>query len=149
MYFEFTYETLRYLQNEVKEKVKGTCNLIGVDKSGQVKYSCEFDSKGNDLINVKILEEYEFDGKKVNITEINLLAESFITNLQNDKTEILSKTLFILNYSYITNNEYNFIITGNLMKTGKVFNYMELLLTISFLPENKAEKETKNVNCKD
>lgn len=48
-------------------------------KSGKVKYICEFDSKGNDLNNVKILEEYEFDGKKVNITEISLLADSFIT----------------------------------------------------------------------
>ena len=149
MYFELVYRTLRNLQNNDynNEKVKGICNFIGIDESEQCKYACEFDTNEKDLINVKVIGKYEFDGEEININGISLIAESYTTNLQNAESAIFGKTLFLLNNSYTTNNKYDFIITGNLMKNKKIFNYKELQLIISFLSENKNEKEIKNISC--
>ena len=149
MYLELTYKDLRHLQNEVynKEKVKGICNFIDIDESEQIKYGCEFASNGRYLINVKVLEKYEIDGEEIYINGMSLEAESFVTNLQNADRHIFNKALFLLNDSYTNNSKYDFTITGNLNKNQKVFNYTELLLIISFLPEKETEKEIKNVNC--
>ena len=95
---------------------------------------------------MKVIGKYEFDGEEININGISLIAESYTTNLQNAESAIFDKTLFLLNNSYTTNNKYDFTITGNLMKNKKIFNYKELLLIISFLPE-KNEKEIKNISC--
>jgi surface protein len=149
MYFELTYNKLRFLQNDVynNEIVKGICKYISNEESSPIKYYCEFDTKGNNLINVKILEKFEFDEKEENITEVSLFAEIFITNLQNAKGEILNKSLFILNNSYIINNKNDFTIIGNLMENENEFNYKELYLIFSFMNENNIEKEIKNVSC--
>ena len=96
---------------------------------------------------MKIFEKYEVDGKYVNLTGTSLFADSFATNLQNAEGAYFDKTLFFLNNSYTINNKYDFTITGNLMKNDKLFNYKELQLIISFLSENKTEKEIKNINC--
>ena len=149
MYFELTYNKLRFLQNDVynNEIIKGICKYISNEESSPIKYYCEFDTKGTDLINVKILEKCEFDEKEENITEVSLYAEIFITNLQNAKGEIFNKFLFILNNSYTTNNKNDFTIIGNLMESENEFSYKELYLIFSFLNENKIEKEIKNVSC--
>ena len=150
MFFELEYRKLRHLQNNDYnfEEVKGMCNFISIDESEQLKYGCEFDKNGKDLTNIKVLEKYEFDGKPVNLTGISAIAETCARNLKNCEGLIFDRILFILNNSYIiNNNEYDFTIIGNLMKNEKLFHHKELLLIISFLSENKTEKEMKNINC--
>ena len=149
IYLDLTYRTLRHLQknDNNNEKVKAKCNFISVEESEQCKYECEFDTNGNDLTNVTVLKKYEFDGKEVYLTGTTFVAEFYMTNLQNAVSPIFNKTLFVLNNSYTINNKYYFTIKGNLMKNKKIFYHKELLLILSFLSENKTEKETKNVNC--
>ena len=131
----------------IQKKSKEICNFINADVFEIIKFGCEFDTNGKDIINVKVLEKIIFEGEEVNITGISLMVETFISNLQNAENAIFNKTLFLLNDSYTVNYKYDFTITGYLMKSKKVFNYTELLLTVSFLSENETEKKIKNVNC--
>ena len=134
---------LRYLEDNKKVE----CKLEDYEFENQKRYNCSVDTNGEEIQNIEIDDNFEFQDQKIKILSKSSLATKFMDNLQNvgDKDPFKNKKLYILNDSILIvdteNNEFN--ITGKI--NNKDFNYEKINLTIS-LYDNSNEK-TKNIPC--
>lgn len=125
------------------EESKSIYNLVDSNINKQIKYECELETNGKDILNIKSLDLFEYDSKKVEIQSSSFLYSLYKNNIQNVQGDIFNKPLFFLKDSIVKNNEKEFNITGNL-KEDK-FNYNKLIL--QFHSNNKNNNESANSNC--
>lgn len=139
------YRSFRYLQSNENgnEESKSIYNLVDSNINKQIKYECELETNGKDILNIKSLDLFEYDSKKVEIQSSSFLYSLYKNNIQNVQGDIFNKPLFFLKDSIVKNNEKEFNITGNL-KEDK-FNYNKLIL--QFHSNNKNNNESANSNC--
>ena len=160
MYFASVTETIyaeiliisikiRYVSGlrHLEENKKVECKLVDYEFENQKRYNCSVETNGEEIKNIEMDDNFEFQGQKVNILSKTPLATQFMDNLQNvgDKDSFENKQLFILNNSTLEvdslNNTFN--VTGKINNNN--FNYENIDLTIS-LSDNSNEK-TKNIPC--
>ena len=140
---------IRYIQGlrHLEDNKKVECKLEDYEFENQKRYNCSVDTNGEEIQNIEIDDNFEFQGQNIKILSKSSLATKFMDNLQNvgDKDPFQNKKLYILNDSILIvdtqNNEFN--ITGKI--NNKDFNYEKINLTIS-LYDNSNEK-TKNIPC--
>ena len=110
------------------------CNLL---------YELEINEKDKDILNVKSLDKFEFDGKTIEIQSSSFLHSLYKNNMENAQGDIFNKPLFILENSVVNNNEKEFNITGNLI--GDNFNYNNKL--VFQFHSDKNNSEITSINC--
>jgi hypothetical protein len=148
-YVKINYRNYRNLQDnengDADEETKSLCNLVDSNIKYQVKYECELEinEKDKDILNVKSLDKFEFDGKKIEIQNSSFLHSLYKNNMENAKDDIFNKPLYILENSVVNNNEEEFNITGNLI--GDNFNYNNKL--VFQFHSDKNNGEVTNSNC--
>ena len=148
-YVKISYRNYRNLQDnengEGDEEAKSLCNLVDSNIKYQVKYECELEinEKDKDILNVKSLDKFEFDGKKIEIQNSSFLHSLYKNNMENTKDDIFNKPLYILENSVVNNNQKEFNITGNLI--GDIFNYNNKL--VFQFHSDKNNSEVTNSNC--
>ena len=135
---------LRNIQNNENSgtTIKSICNLATNNPKKIVKYECEFETNGEEIINVKSLDTFEINSQKYEIQKSSFLHLLYKNNLQDAKEEIFNKPLYILEDSIVNNNEKEFNITGNLNE--EEFNYNDLYLQFH---SDKNNLEIKDSNC--
>jgi hypothetical protein len=142
-YVKINYRNYRNLQDnengDADEETKSLCNLVDSNIKYQVKYECELEinEKDKDILNVKSLDKFEFEGKKIEIQSSSFLHSLYKNNMENAKGDIFNKPLYILENSVVNNNEKEFNITGNLI--GDNFNYNNKLVFQFHSDKNNSE----------
>ena len=135
--------TIRNLESEYNEEdaIKTKCNLFQYEIKNIIKYECNFDTLGEEILNIKSLDIIEFNFQKINISFSSFLHYLYKNNIQNAIGNIFNKALYILEDSIIDNNENEFNITG---KITEEFNYSEM--NFQFHSDRDSEKII-NSNC--
>ena len=125
-----SYIKFRRLQNSLnfEQTTNANCNLTDDEFINHVKYECEFESIGETSNELQLLEILESSSHKFFISNMGLVLLLYQDNLINVEKDIFDKPLFILNNSETTENEKEFNITGNLLKSEINFDYKELVL---------------------
>ena len=128
LYVIVNYKRHRSLQSNDNnsETIKSICNLVDNDIKNQAKYECEFETNGEEILNVKSLDTLELNSQKGEILSSSFLHLLVKNNIQNVQEDIFNKPLYFLEDSIVNNNEKEFNITGSL--TEDEFNYNNLLL---------------------
>ena len=96
---------------------------------------------------VKFLDIIESNSQSYIISNLSLFALLYKDNLQNVQNNIFNKTLFILNNSKIIENNVEFNITGNMLKTELEFDYKEIILQFEFQSKYNNNTDIRYVNC--
>ena len=132
------YTTKRNLQINVNEDetIKSECILYHNEIKNQIKYECEFNTLGEDILYIKSLDIIELDSQKIEIPDSSFLHNIYKNNIQTALGNIFNKPLYILENSIINSNEKGFNITGNLEQE---FNNTNLIF--QFHPD----KNSKNI----
>ena len=127
----------RNFQNHVNEQatIKSECILYHNEIKNQIKYECEFNTLGEDILNIKSLDIIELDSQKIEIQDSSFLHTIYKNNIQIAVGNIFNKPLYILENSIINSNEKEFNITGNLEQE---FNNTNLLF--QFHPDKNSEE---------
>jgi len=129
------------------EETKSLCNLADSNIKYQVKYECELaiNETDKDILNVKSLDKFEYDDKKIEIQSSSFLHSLYKNNMENAQGDIFNKPLYILENSVVNNNEEEFNITGNII--GDEFNYSNNNNLILQFHSDKNNSEVTNSNC--
>lgn len=124
---------LQIKDNEIKSK----CELnINNEIKNQIKYGCEFDTNGEEISNVIILDKFE---------KSSFIYLFYKDNIQSAKDEIFNKTLYILQDATITTSKKEFNITGDLYNAQKQLENKDKIILEFYADKDK--NEIKNVTC--
>jgi len=136
LYLTTNYTIKRNLQiNESEDStIKSECILYHDEIKNQIKYECEFNTLGEDILNIKSLDIIEFNSQKIEIQDSSFLHTKYKNNIQNAVGNIFNKPLYILEDSIINSNENEFNITGNLEQESNNTN-----LFFQFHPDKNSE----------
>ena len=131
---------LRFLQNTLSFCDKVTNNNI------KVKYLCKFKITNPNIKRVGCLKDFSFIQKRVNVISLTPLARRYINDLQKiEDTDLFAYNIYILKNAI--NNKYDinlFNISGTIQDEKPNFGFIDLVLIINSLKENKTEEEA---NC--
>ena len=140
---EITYNTnLRLLQNN-----EAICNQKGI-MNKKVIYYCEIKTENQNINNVKVIPEFNFNSQTANVT-ISSFANKYINNIQNIGNEL--NVLYDSNFYELTKSQINkgenriFNITGIINEPQPKFQKISLVLTA--IIENGNDKIETDINC--
>ena len=142
LYVIVNYGNYKYRNLESGETIKSKCNLLSREIKNQIKYSCEFDTNEEDILNVKSLDSIEYNSQIYEIQKSSFLHLLNKNNIKKIKDEKFNKPLYILEDSFANNNDKEFNITGNLREDE--FSYTKLLFQFHL---DKNNEEITKSNC--
>jgi len=142
LYLKILYLKFRKLNNKIEEK-KVECHLCESPIYNQIKYNYSLNIQDQPIINIKVLDKFEFSDKAVNLSGISPMALKYKYNLQNANPDYFSKRLYLLQDSVTEHNRIYFNISGNM--DDQNFNYNNL--TLQFNLKSEDTEETKNATC--
>ena len=145
MDLKVNYKNKRRLQNINGETIKAICLFVNSSIKNQIKYECEFNTTGEEITNIQVLDKYNFVYQKVKFNGKSFIALKYMDNLQDSKEEIFNKNLFFLEESKVKKKGDKFNITGKLSENN--FNYTTLNLEFNFINEGDVTPEIKSANC--
>ena len=136
--------------NIIQEIKQIKCILIKNNEDNiQINYNCSFETNGNDIYNVQLINQFKFDENDIEIIGYTPYANKYINNITNIReNNIFIKRLYILsNIIIIINNKNNeFNITGNILNYDR-FNYQKINLMINLLSLNYSIIDITYISC--